>query len=100
MNDYEKFQRAMRLIFQLDITPDDFLALQQLTVLSESELTEKLDADAYYSTGDLFTSGCQAVNDDLMNLLCNELRVTSAKESDMRNVCKAILDTVAFHIKR
>ena len=31
MNDYEKLKRAMRLLFNLDLTPDDFLALRQLT---------------------------------------------------------------------
>ena len=40
MNDYEKLKRAMRLIFNIDITPDDFLALRQLTTsLSEDKIT-------------------------------------------------------------
>ena len=31
MNDYDKLKRAMRLLFNLDLTPDDFLAMRQLT---------------------------------------------------------------------
>ena len=39
MNNYKNLSRAMNLVFDIDMTPDEFLALQQLTesVVSDSK---------------------------------------------------------------
>ncbi len=68
------------------------------TIYDESDrVIDELSAPL--NVGDLFCFGCEHVSKDLMITL-EQLGVTSSKEKDLRNVCKAIIDTVAFHIKK
>ena len=60
------------------------------------KVTKKVEH--YKHHGDYFSLGCAVLSEDLQKALHKE--GVDCGDNDIRNVCKAIIDTVVFHIKK